>query len=166
MYALKRMTIRLPSSRTVRTVACVVLAFTWIASARCGFCITMFKRLYIGVETGRVCAGRLIAFDGPNRTCIYIALTMSTSPFIVHRNMTLKLMPEFDLRKTSASLCIPLWWFILALGASTIHSYFKARSPHGQGTTCERCGYDRSGLPASSPCPECGGDIPVPPTST
>ena len=53
-------------------------------------------------------------------------------------------------------------WFAIA-GAMRCRAIYRRR----QGR-CERCGYpiDVARPSSKSPCPECGGDIPAPPTST
>lgn len=55
---------------------------------------------------------------------------------------------------TRTALDIPLWILILASGIAT---WFLGRAARPRlAGSCSHCRYDRSGLPSSAPCPECG----------
>jgi hypothetical protein len=56
---------------------------------------------------------------------------------------------------------IPLWtpWLLAAAGSALL--WFRDRPPQPL-DKCPRCRYDRRGLPADSPCPECGTAAPAP----
>jgi hypothetical protein len=55
-------------------------------------------------------------------------------------------------------LCVPLWPFVLITGlpAALLWSGDHARRRAERLGHCRACGYDRRGLAAQSPCPECG----------
>jgi hypothetical protein len=56
------------------------------------------------------------------------------------------------------SMWVPLWAPVLALGSSTIWIWrvdaASRRLKHGN--FCPKCGYSRTGLASTTPCPECG----------
>ena len=50
-------------------------------------------------------------------------------------------------------LAIPLWMLILGTAAPGAYLLYRTRLATGR---CRQCGYDLTGLPPNSPCPECG----------
>jgi hypothetical protein len=50
---------------------------------------------------------------------------------------------------------VGLWWPVLLTVGPAAFLWYKDRRRFGP-HACKKCGYDRSGLPADSPCPECG----------
>jgi len=58
---------------------------------------------------------------------------------------------------TSTTWRIALWPFVLLTGVPGMWMLVKTRK-HANPNACPACGYDRTGLPQSSPapCPECG----------
>jgi hypothetical protein len=56
------------------------------------------------------------------------------------------------------SLFVPLWVPIAAVAAVTADAWYmdKRRRRGDFAHLCAKCGYDRTGLAAAAPCPECG----------
>lgn len=54
---------------------------------------------------------------------------------------------------------IPLWGPLAASAGAWMIGQKLAPGAHRQGR-CQSCGYERSGLPADAPCPECGKPVP------
>lgn len=71
-------------------------------------------------------------------------------------------LPEFN----SSGMCwrcsVPLWLFLIPLLIPTARAWLARSIVPG---ACPRCGYDRAGLPAATPCPECNAPPPADPHS-
>ncbi len=59
-----------------------------------------------------------------------------------------------------SDIVIPLWIPFLLAAAITLLAHHRIRRTALTGR-CERCGYDHTGLPAQSVCPECGSPPPM-----
>lgn len=53
----------------------------------------------------------------------------------------------------SGMIFVPLWMPLVPLAGATLWVFLARRAGP---ECCGACGYDRSGLPAAAPCPECG----------
>jgi hypothetical protein len=51
---------------------------------------------------------------------------------------------------------LPYWAFAVPALAGSLWGWRRLRRLRNSGKTCMKCGYDRAGLPAGAPCPECG----------
>lgn len=54
---------------------------------------------------------------------------------------------------------VPLWmpWIVIAGFTFWLFRADRLKAPHA----CPACGYDKTGLPAGAPCPECGAAAPA-----
>ncbi|HYE62445.1 MAG TPA: hypothetical protein VD997_10645 [Phycisphaerales bacterium] len=64
-----------------------------------------------------------------------------------------EMLPEHDHARTGTRIDLPVWPLPILTGAAWFLLRPKRQRPLG---ACAACGYDRSTIPASAPCPECG----------
>jgi len=70
-------------------------------------------------------------------------------------------LPRRDTSPTGFTCRIPFWLLLLPAAATTTLLWWRDRSPR---SGCKQCGYSLTGLPAATPCPECGTQpSPLPP---
>jgi hypothetical protein len=141
------------------TTALLLTILAWIASLFWWVTIGIDRQVSISVATGAIhfgAAGDLFDLFVPNGVSAGARSYWMgpTGRFYESREM------RWWLRKTAwdamgCEVCVPLWMPALAFAIPTRilwASHLRRRSP----SVCGTCGYDCSGLPPASLCPECG----------
>lgn len=63
---------------------------------------------------------------------------------------------------TGHAVLIPHWLPLVLATSPWLYAWFTFRSRRRRAGLCAKCGYDRQGLEAPTPCPECGTTAPSP----
>lgn len=126
--------------------ACIIIALAIVAiwSASLGASVyTGLHTLGVGIHSGSLI---FVSFDEP--------------PALMHGahwiwpNLGAIWLPEWERNATNTHLTIPLYPLMLALLAYGLFRLYRTRPIPAH--LCTICRYDRRGIPASAPCPECG----------
>ncbi|MCC6969685.1 MAG: hypothetical protein IT434_05630 [Phycisphaerales bacterium] len=144
-------------ARWTAWVLAVLLPAMWVASVFFVFLARTPARAdarFVAVFVGDGCVGFAYITD-PSK------VGRTIRPVDVRRSSVINplamVLPDILKTPASTQVVLPLWipWLI-ALGFSAWflrdHRREKMRRMIGR---CPACGYDRSGLPQSAPCPEC-----------
>jgi hypothetical protein len=89
----------------------------------------------------------------PSGRGITPTLTICNRDAVVLLHRTYSSIPFDPARLHLPNLSIPLWALIAAFATIAYYLHSRAKSDRG---LCARCAYNLAGLPAGTPCPECG----------